>query len=99
MDKDQIDRQRNLASSDLGFSAARGSRATTVQRREPLSAKVGLLAVGHHTYWPQFPGLLDEMHRKIGVLAGRLQAHGVEVENFGLLDNAPAAWAALPKVK
>ena len=75
------------------------SPVASVQRREPLTARVGLLAVGHHTYWPQFPGLLDEMHRKIGVLAGRLQAQGVEVENFGLVDNAQSAWAALPKVK
>jgi L-arabinose isomerase len=64
-----------------------------------LTARVGLLAVGHHTYWSQFPGLLDEMHRKVGVLAGRLQAQGVGVESFGLVDNAQTAWAALPKVK
>jgi L-arabinose isomerase len=39
------------------------------------------------------------MQRKLGVLAGRVQAHGLEVENFGLVDTAPSAWAALPKVK
>lgn len=70
-----------------------------VARLRPLTARVGLLAVGHHTYWPQFPGLLEEMHRKMRVLTGRIQAHGIEVENFGLVDNAPSAWAALPKVK
>jgi L-arabinose isomerase len=73
--------------------------ARNLTRLRPLTARVGLLAVGHHTYWPQFPGLLEEMRRKIGVLAGRLQTSGVQVENFGLVDDAQAAWAALPRVK
>jgi L-arabinose isomerase len=68
-------------------------------RLKPLTARVGLLAVGHHTYWPQFPGLLDEMRRKVGVLEGRLRAQNVAVENFGMIDNAQGAWAALPRVK
>ena len=70
-----------------------------VERRQPLTARVGVVAVGHHTYWAQFPGLLDEMHRKVGVLAGRLQARGVAVDNFGLVDNAQTAWATLPAIK
>ena len=74
------DRQREGADIVDGSggcdSAAEGNRVVRVQRREPLTARVGLLAVGHHTYWSQFPGLLDEMHRKIGVLAERLQAQG-----------------------
>ncbi|MHC1766799.1 MAG: arabinose isomerase [Verrucomicrobiia bacterium] len=74
-------------------------RSRVIARHKPLNAVVGLLAVGHHTYWPQFPGLLDEMHRKIGVLAGRLEGNGVEVKNFGLVDNAQSAWGALPTVK
>ena len=74
-------------------------RSRVIARHNPLTAVVGLLAVGHHTYWAQFPGLLDEMHRKIGVLAGRLEAHGVEVKRFGLVDNAQSAWGALPNVK
>jgi len=70
-----------------------------INRRRPLSAKVGLLGVGHHTYWAQFPGLLEEMHRKIGDLKGRLLKNGVEVTEFGLLDNAETAYAAVPKIK
>jgi len=70
-----------------------------VKRLRTLTARAGLLGVGHHTYWPQFPGLLEEMRRKLGVLAGRLRAHGLEVEDFGLVDNAQSAWAALPRVK
>jgi L-arabinose isomerase len=71
----------------------------TVARLKPLTARAGLIGVGHHTYWTQFPGLLDEMHRKIGVVAERVRAHEVEVHNFGLVDNAQTAWAAVPKIK
>lgn len=70
-----------------------------VERRRPLSAKVGLLAIGHHVYWPQFDGLLDEMHRKVAHLKNRVEANGVEVVEFGMLDNAATAYAAVPKIK
>jgi L-arabinose isomerase len=70
-----------------------------IARRKPLTAKVGILSVGHHTYWDQFPGLLDEMHRKTRVLVNKVQANGVEAIDFGLVDNAQTAYAALPKVR
>ena len=46
------------------------------------------MGIGHYTYWPQFPGLLDEMHHKPGVPARKVEAFGVEVTNFGMLDSA-----------
>ena len=70
-----------------------------VERLRPLHAKVGLLAIGHHVYWPQFDGLLEEMHRKTARLGERLEAEGVEVANFGMLDNAAAAYAAVARIK
>ena len=76
----------------------KASRERPTDGRRP-PARVGLLGVGHHTYWAQFPGLLDEMRRKVGALAGRLRARGVLVEEFGLVDEARSAWAALPRVK
>lgn len=81
------------------MSATFSGGTPVVARLEPLTARAGLLAVGHHTYWSQFPGLLDEMHRKMRMLSGRIEGHGVQVENFGLVDNAASAWAAVPKVK
>ena len=38
-----------------------------IARRKPLTAHVGVFGVGHHTYWPQFEGLLEEMHRKLAI--------------------------------
>lgn len=70
-----------------------------IERRKPLTARVGLVAVGHHTYWGQFDGLLDELMGKVEVLRRRLEANGVEVVPFGMLDNAATAYAALPRLQ
>ncbi|HSI86348.1 MAG: arabinose isomerase [Candidatus Methylacidiphilales bacterium] len=70
-----------------------------IKRRRPLTAKVGVLAVGHHVYWPQFDGLLDEMHRKLGDVKRRILSNNVEVVEFGMLDNAATAYAAVPKIR
>lgn len=69
---------------------------SSMTRIRPLAGRAGLIGVGHHTYWHQFEGLLDEMHRKLGVLEKRLQGHGLEVIPFGLVDNAQSAYAAIP---
>lgn len=71
----------------------------TVARRKPLTARVGLVAVGHHTYWEQFPGLRAELLGKVERLKTKLAAHSVEVFDFGLLDQAEPAYAALPHLK
>jgi L-arabinose isomerase len=70
-----------------------------VPRRKPLTAKVGIFGVGHYTYWSQFPGLLDEMHNKLGALARKVEALGVEVAGFGLVGSALGAAEPLPKLK
>ena len=38
-----------------------------ISRIKPLAARVGVLGVGHRTYWDQFEGLLDELNRKLDV--------------------------------
>ena len=70
-----------------------------VQRIRPLFAKVGLVGIGHHVYWSQFDGLLGEMHRKLDHLQCRLKGNGVEVAQFGMLDNAQSAYDAVAKIK
>ena len=73
--------------------------APKIERLRPLTARVGLVGVGHHVYWPQFAGLLDEMKRKQAHLRGLIEAHGVEVADFGLLDDAQTAYDIVPKIK
>ena len=53
------------------------SPAPRIARLRPLAARVGLVGVGHHVYWPQFAGLLDEMKRKQAYVQGLLEAQGV----------------------
>ncbi|MDF3130237.1 L-fucose/L-arabinose isomerase family protein [Kiritimatiellaeota bacterium B1221] len=70
-----------------------------ISRRNPLHARIGIIGVGHHTYWDQFEGLLDEMYRKMKVLGDRVTANGAEVEMFSVVDTATAAYDELPKVQ
>lgn len=70
-----------------------------IARRKPRTARVGLFGVGHYTYWDQFPGLKDEMYAKMDTLVGKVKATGVAVTNFGLIDQAKAAYELLPKLK
>ncbi len=65
----------------------------------PIRARVGLVAVGHHTYWPQFEGLLEEMHRKVAVVRARLESHDIAVHDFGMVDSAKAAWEVVPTIQ
>jgi L-arabinose isomerase len=75
-------------------TAAPGAAATPrISRRKPLAANVGVFGVGHHTYWPQFEGLLDEMHRKLARFVEKVRACGVQVTDFGIVDDARSAYA------
>lgn len=70
-----------------------------IERRKPLTARAGLMGVGLDTYWEQFPGLLDELMKKMEKLEQKLAANQVEVISFGMVDNAQRAFEALPKIK
>ncbi len=70
-----------------------------VERRKPLTARVGVFGVGYHVYWGQFPGLLDELMAKMQVLVAKLRANGVEVVEFGMVDKAQDAYDLVPKLK
>lgn len=72
---------------------------SSISRRNPLQARIGILGVGHHTYWDQFEGLLDEMYRKMNVLGDRVKANGAEVVMFSVVDTATSAYDELPKIQ
>ncbi len=58
-------------------------------RRQP--ARVGVFAVGLAAYWPQFPGLREQLEGYLGEVERRIAAFGAEVIRGGLVDTAPAA--------
>lgn len=70
-----------------------------IPRRKPLIANVGVFGVGHHSYWPQFEGLLDEMKRKLAVLADKVRACGVNVTEFGMVDDARSAYTLRDRLR
>ncbi len=70
-----------------------------VERRKARNARIGILGVGYHVYWGQFPGLLDELMEKMRVLVDKVRATGVTVVEFGMVDKAQDAYALLPKLK
>jgi L-arabinose isomerase len=70
-----------------------------IARRKPLSARIGVFGVGYHAYWPQFPGLYEELMGKLTTFVELVQAHGVEIVNFGMIDDAESAYAVLPRLK
>ncbi len=69
-----------------------------IERWKPLTANVGILGVGHRTYWTQFDGLLDELHRKLKVFDALVRQSGVKVYNFGISDHAEEAARLVPEI-
>jgi L-arabinose isomerase len=94
--RDTIDEGGVALAGDSEPSAA---RRPLIPRRKPLTANVGLFGVGHRTYWSQFEGLLEEMHRKLHVFENKVRACGVNVLNFGIVDEARAAYALRDRMK
>jgi L-arabinose isomerase len=70
-----------------------------VPRRKPRTAHIGVFGVGHHTYWEQFDGLLAEMHAKLDVFVEKVRQCQVSVSGFGIVDDAPSAYALLPRLQ
>lgn len=70
-----------------------------IERRKPLTTRVGLLGVGLDTYWTQFQGLREELADKLVDTQRKIEANRAEVCNFGIVDNAEAAYAVLPRIK
>jgi L-arabinose isomerase len=70
-----------------------------IERIKPLKARIGIIGVGHYTYWGQFEGLLDEIHAKLIVFEKMVIANQVETVNFGLSDCAETASKIVPEIR
>lgn len=70
-----------------------------IPRRQPLTAHVGVLGVGHHTYWGQFEGLYAKLEEKLAHLVTKLEGFGVNGTAFGISDTAQRAYAVVPQIK
>ena len=70
-----------------------------IERKHNRTARIGIFAVGHATYWGQFEGLLDDLLRYHGDFAEKLAANGVEVVDFGMIDSSEKAYAAVRDIR
>lgn len=71
----------------------------SIPRRKPLTARVGVLGVGHYTYWQQFERLYETLQEKMAHLVRKLDGFGVEVFTFGISDQAQHAYALVPQIQ
>jgi len=62
------------------------------------NARVGILGVGHHAYWPQFDGLLEQLQQKLAVFRSMVEKTGVEALDFGISDCAATAYEIAPRI-
>lgn len=72
-----------------------------IERKKPLSARIGLFGVGHKTYWSQFEGLKDELLGYHKVLKERIErcVSGLEIFDYGITDNAETSYSLVKKLK
>lgn len=54
-------------------------------------AKVGIMVCGHREYWPQFPGLKEELIKNADVFAGYVKDSGVELVECRFVDTLEEA--------
>jgi L-arabinose isomerase len=79
-----------VAASRLSLDQAldQGHRTPGLERVEGRRAKVGLVAGGLGTYWPQFPDLLPQLQRSSAEVSRRLGRLDCDVVDVGFISDA-----------
>ncbi|MWB97132.1 L-fucose/L-arabinose isomerase family protein [Agromyces seonyuensis] len=65
-------------------------------RRKP---RIGLVAGGLGTYWPQFPDLLPQLRESARYVSSRFQAMDAEVTDVGFISDAPEGVVAAERLR
>lgn len=61
--------------------------------------RIGLVAGGLGTYWPQFPGLLPQLQESARYVSGRFEEMDAEVVDVGFISDAVEGAAAAEKLR
>ncbi len=69
-----------------------------IERKKKRTAKIGIFAVAHATYWGQFEGLYENIMGYHADLCTLVAKNEVEVIDFGMIDSSEKAYAAVPKI-
>ena len=70
-----------------------------IQRLRKRTAKVGVFAVGHSTYWNQFEGLLENLMKYHDIFKKMVETNEVEVVDYGMVDSSMAGYNAMENMK
>ncbi|WP_433374733.1 arabinose isomerase [Streptosporangium sp. CA-115845] len=71
----------------------------TLARIPQRRVKVGLVAGGLGTYWPQFPDLLPQLQRSAARVSEKMHALGADVVDVGFISDAQEGAAAAEKLR
>lgn len=69
-----------------------------IQRKNKRTAKIGIFAVAHATYWDQFEGLENNIMGFHSELCELVKENEVEIVDFGMIDSSEKAYDAVPKI-
>ncbi len=64
-----------------------------ISQRKTVRPRIGIFGIGHGAYWPQFPGLKEQLEGYQQKVEARV-AQWADVVTAGLVDSAPASLAA-----
>ncbi|MBE6789077.1 MAG: arabinose isomerase [Ruminococcaceae bacterium] len=69
-----------------------------IERKNKRTAKIGIFAVAHATYWAQFDGLYDNIMGFHKDFCDMVEKNDVEVVDFGMIDSSEKAYDVVPKI-
>lgn len=70
-----------------------------INRKNKRTAKIGLFAVAHATYWAQFDGLYENIMGYHKDFKEMTEKNDVEIIDFGMIDNSEKSYDAVKKIK
>ena len=70
-----------------------------ITRKNKRTAKIGIFAVAHATYWNQFEGLYESLMGFHKDLCDMVKANDVEIIDFGMIDSSEKSYAAAKKMQ
>ena len=70
-----------------------------IERKKKRTARIGIFAVAHATYWEQFDGLYDNIMDYHRDFCEMTEKNDVEVIDFGMVDSSEKAYAVLEKIQ
>ena len=64
-------------------------RAPVLEHKQHRPVRIGLVAGGLGAYWPQFPGLLEQLQGSARFVSERLRGMDCEVVDVGFISDPP----------